>query len=50
VGTQGYPCLSGPNVVLKATVLRRGRLKTMLEAVTPWQESSKVTLARFGIL
>jgi hypothetical protein len=44
------PCEQGRNVVLEATVLRRGRPKAMLGAAMPQQESSEVTLARFGIL
>jgi hypothetical protein len=37
-------------MVMEATVLRRGRPEAMLGAVSPWQESSEVTLARFWIL
>jgi hypothetical protein len=44
------PCEQGPNVVLVATVLHRGSPEAMLGVVMPRQESSEVTLARFGIL
>jgi hypothetical protein len=44
------PCEQGPNVVLEATVLRRGRPKAMLGAAMPRQEGSEVTLAQFWIL
>jgi hypothetical protein len=44
------PCEQGPNVVLESTVLRRGRPEAMVGAAMPQQESSEVTLARFGIL
>jgi hypothetical protein len=44
------PCEQGPNVVLEATVLCRGRPEAMLGATMSQQESSEVTLARFGIL
>jgi hypothetical protein len=44
------PCEQGPNVLLEATVLCRGRPKAMLGAALPWWEDFEVTLAQFGIL
>jgi hypothetical protein len=43
------PCEKGPNVVLEATMLHRGRPKVMLGTAVSRQEGSEVTLARFGI-
>jgi hypothetical protein len=44
------PCEKGPNAVLEATMLRRGRPKAILGTVMSRREGSEVTLSRFGIL